>query len=151
MPQSLSKNYVHVVFSTKNRMPFIQPEIKQRLYDYVKGISVKLECRILRMNGTEDHVHILVDLSRKIPLMTYIQKIKANSSGWIKDKFGRAHDNFYWQKGYGAFSVDARYMSDLIDYIDNQDEHHVKYNFQTEFRMILEEYEVEYDERYVWD
>lgn len=103
------------------------------------------------MNGTEDHVHILVDLSRKMPLMTYIQKIKTNSSGWIKEEFGQAYNNFYWQKGYGAFSVDLRYMSDLIEYIDKQDEHHLKYDFQTEYRMILEEFEVEYDEMYVWD
>ncbi len=151
MPQSLTKNYVHIIFSTKNRMPFMQPGIQKRLYDYIKGMSVKFECPILRINGTEDHIHILVDLSRKMPLMTYVQKVKANSSGWIKEEFGRAYDNFYWQKGYGAFSVDSRHMSDLIDYIDKQDEHHLKYDFQTEYRMILEEFEVEYDEEYVWD
>lgn len=151
MPQSLSKNYVHIVFSTKHRMPLIQAGIKKRLYEYIEGMSRKFESPTERINGTEDHVHILVNLSRKMSIMVYVQKIKANSSGWVKKTFGEAYNNFYWQDGYGAFSVDPRKMKDLIDYIDNQDSHHLKYDFKTEYRMILEEFEVEYDEKYVWD
>lgn len=151
MPQSLSKNFVHIIFSTKNRMPFIQAEIKNRLYEYIEGMSRKFESPIARINGTEDHIHILVNLSRKMSIMTYVQKIKSNSSGWVKKEFGEAYNNFYWQKGYGVFSVDSRKMEDLIEYIDTQDEHHLNYDFKTEFRMILEEFEVEYDEEYVWD
>ncbi len=150
MPQSLVRNYVHIVFSTKHRQPMIDKVIAPELYAYMGGIARKLECKLISAGGIEDHVHLLCRVTQKIALMTLVQKVKANSSGWIKGK-GVAYQNFYWQNGYGAFSVSQSGLEKVIKYIDNQEEHHKKRDFKGEYRGLLKKHEVEYDERYVWD
>ena len=150
MPQSLVKNYVHIVFSTKNRQPFIDQSIKEELHAYLGGTCKELDCPVLAVDGVEDHVHILCMLSRNMALSELVGKVKANSSKWIKTK-GEQYANFYWQNGYGAFSVNPTETEVVIKYIQNQEEHHKKRTFKEEYRLFLKKYKVEYDERYVWD
>ena len=118
---------------------------------YLGGICKNLDCPVLKVGGYIDHVHILCMLSKKIPLMDLLEKVKANSSKWIKCK-GEGYQNFYWQDGYGAFSVNPTQVDTVIDYIANQHAHHSgKTPFQDEYRAFLKKYKIPYDERYVWD
>ncbi|MDR0307561.1 MAG: IS200/IS605 family transposase [Chitinispirillales bacterium] len=150
MGQSLVKNYIHIVFSTKYRIPHIHPPVETELHSYLGGICNKLGCHVIKVGGHTDHIHILCMLSKKIALMKLIEELKSNSSKWIKTK-GREYENFYWQTGYGAFSVYPSEIDTVIAYIANQRRHHNKKIFQDEYRMFLKKYNVEYDERYVWD
>ena len=150
MSQSLAKVYVHITFSTKYRQPLIDDAIKPELFAYLGGICQSLECHPIQVGGHDDHVHILCILSRKIALMKLVEEVKKNSSKWIKTK-GKAYENFYWQDGYGAFSVNPAEIHVVIRYIKNQAIHHQKRDFQNEFRAFLHKYRVEYDEKYVWD
>lgn len=139
MGQSLVKNYVHIVFSTKNRDPYIKsPHDKE------------LECPVLSIGGHINHVHILCALSRKIALMTFVQKVKANSSKWIKSK-DNDYSNFFWQEGYGAFSVNPTQIDIVNNYILNQSKHHATKSYQAEYLAFLKQYKIEYDEKYIWE
>lgn len=150
MGQSLVKNYVHIVFSTKHREALIHPRVEAELHSYLGGICNKLECQVLKVGGYTDHIHILCMLSKKIALMKLLEELKSHSSKWIKTK-GDAYANFYWQDGYGAFSVNPGEIDKVIDYIANQYEHHRQKTFQEEYRGFLKKYKVDYDERYIWD
>ena len=150
MGQSLVQNYVHIVFSTKNREALIHPPYEQELHAYLGGVCNELECPVLIVGGYTDHVHILCLLSKKIALMTLIQKLKAHSSKWIKAK-DISLANFFWQDGYGAFSVNPSQVEVVINYIKNQHEHHRKKDFKTEYRAFLKKYKIDYKEEYVWD
>ncbi len=155
MGQSLVKNYVHIVFSTKHRQQLINEAIENELYSYIGGICKALECPPIKIGGYYDHVHILCMLSKKITLMKLLEEIKSHSSKWIKTK-DESLKNFYWQDGYGAFSVNPAEVDVVIKYIENQKEHHGKVTFQDEYRKFLKKYKVDpiaigYDEKYVWD
>ncbi len=150
MGQSLVKNYIHIVFSTKHRKPLIQPAVEAELYSYLGGICNRLECQVLKVGGYIDHVHILCMLSKKITLIKLLEEIKSHSSKWIKSK-RVGYQNFYWQNGYGAFSVNPSEVETVINYISNQHEHHKKKTFKEEYLAFLKKYKVDYDDRYVWD
>jgi len=150
MGQSLVKNFIHIVFSTKHRTPIIHPPYNLELYSYLGGICNKLESQVVKIGGDSDHVHILCMLSKKIALATLLEELKSHSSKWIKSK-DPSLMNFFWQDGYGAFSVNPKEVDKVISYIDNQQEHHKKRTFQDEYRAFLKKYKVEYDERYIWD
>ena len=150
MGQSLVKNYMHIVFSTKYRQPFIHAPIENELHAYLGGICKNLECHPIKIGGYTDHIHILCMLSKKIALMKLLEEVKSHSSKWMKTK-GDDLKNFYWQDGYGAFSVNPAEVDRVINYIANQHAHHSKKTFQDEYRAILKKYDMEYDERYVWD
>ena len=150
MGQSLVKNYLHIVFSTKHRQEVIHPPVEEELYAYLGGICNSLECPPIKVGGYTDHIHILCMLSKKIALIKLLEDLKSDSSKWIKTK-GDSYKNFYWQDGYGAFSVNPSEVDRVIGYIANQKEHHCKKTFQDEYRAFLKKYNVEYDERYVWD
>ena len=150
MPQSLVKNYLHITFSTKRRKPFIDLNIEHELYNYLGGICKNMECNPVRVGGHRDHVHILCLLSRKVALMNFLEELKSHSSKWIKTKDSK-YSNFYWQRGYGAFSVRPSDIDIVENYILNQHRHHRKKSFQDEFLTILHKYEMDYDERYIWD
>lgn len=150
MPQSLASILVHLVFSTKHRQPLIKPEIEEELFKYLCGILRKYESPVIAINGVADHVHILIALSRKIALSGLLEEVKKSSSKWIKTK-GENYRNFYWQNGFGAFSIGQSAVEALKEYIAKQKEHHRKKTFQDEFREFLKLYNIEYDERYVWD
>lgn len=150
MGQSLVKNYIHIVFATKHRQPLILPEFESELYSYLGGICTNLDCMPIKIGGYRDHVHILCFLSKKIALMKLLEELKSHSSKWMKTKDARLK-NFYWQDGYGAFSINPQDVDAVRRYIENQHDHHKKKTFQEEYRSFLETYKVEYDERYVWD
>ena len=150
MPQSLAKVYVHLTFSTKNRYPFIDNSIKNELWEYLGGICKNLECNPIRIGGYKDHVHICCLLSKKISQVELVLKVKKHSSKWIKTK-GNKYTKFYWQEGYGVFSVNPSELDIVVFYIKNQEEHHRKRSFQEELLAFLKKYDVEYNERFLWD
>jgi len=150
MPQSLVKNYIHITFSTKNRHPFLDKCIKEELFSYLGGVCKNLECNPLIIGGHKNHIHILCLLSRKIALMKLIEELKTHSSKWIKTK-GQQYQKFYWQNGYGGFSINPAKAHVVKDYISKQDEHHKEISFKDEYRAFLKENDINYDEHYVWD
>jgi len=150
MGQSLSQNYIHIIFSTKNRKPLILPEVEKDLYAYLGGICKRMDSTPLKICGTTNHVHILCKLSKKVTLVKLLEELKSHSSSWIKTKSDKLN-GFYWQDGYGAFSVNPAQVDVVINYIANQKEHHKQKSFQEEYRAFLKKYNVDYDERYVWD
>ncbi|MCY0970628.1 IS200/IS605 family transposase [Chryseobacterium wangxinyae] len=150
MSQSLSKIYVHIVFSTKNREQMISDEIKEELFNYLGGVCKNLECNPIQVGGYRDHIHILCLLSKKITLVKLLEEVKSASSKWIKTK-GEKFSDFYWQSGYGAFSVNPTEIEVVTNYIRTQEEHHKVKSFQDEYRAFLKKYDVQYNEDYVWD
>lgn len=138
------------MFSTKNRQPLIHQPVEGELHSYLGGICNRLDCQSIRVGGYTDHIHILSLLSKKIALMKLVEEVKSHSSKWMKTK-GDEYRHFYWQDGYGAFSVNPSQVDTVIAYIANQHEHHSKKTFQEEYRLFLKKYNVEYDERYVWN
>jgi len=150
MGQSLVKNYIHIIYSTKHRQPLIRPEVESDLHAYLGGICKNLNCQPIKIGGWVDHVHILCKLSKKIALMKLVEVLKSHSSKWIKTK-GSEYKNFYWQNGYGTFSVSPFDVDVVIRYIADQHSHHGKKTFKEEFRALLEKHDIDFDERYVWD
>ena len=150
MPQSLSKVYLHAVFSTKYRKELINPSIENELYPYMAKIFRECDSPSLIINGTRNHIHILFAQSRKVAICKIIEDIKKSSSKWIKTK-GPEYRDFYWQSGYGVFSVGWSNLDIVRKYIANQKQHHQKRSFKSEYIQLLTKYNVEYDERYVWD
>ena len=150
MAQSLAKIYVHLVFRTKNGFPFISDKIENELFAYIGGI-IKISKGIpFLINGTKDHIHILSSLPKTMALSKFIEEIKRNSSRWIKTK-GVEFSKFGWQNGYGAFSVSSSKKDVVVKYISNQKEHHKKMSFKEEYLSFLKEYELNYDEMYLWN
>ena len=150
MPQSLAKLYVHFVFSTKDRRPFLENDkVRREAHAYISGICRKLKSPSLIVGGIADHVHLLCFLSRVLSVAEFVKEVKRVSSKWIKTKNLRL-SAFQWQNGYGAFSISPSHVDALKEYIQNQEEHHRTESFQDEFRRLLKKYGIEYDERYVW-
>lgn len=149
MPQSLSRVLIPLVFSTKNREPLIHADIRPRLHGYIIGILNQLKSPSLQVGGVEDHIHILCALRRTISQADLVEEVKKGSSKWMKVA-GDVPD-FYWQAGYGAFSVGEPQVEQLVNSIRNQEEHHRKVTFQAEYRRVLDRYNIPYDERYVRD
>jgi REP element-mobilizing transposase RayT len=150
MSQSLSRILVHIIFSTKDRFPFLSDgELRKRMHAYLAGAFNELESPAIEVGGVEDHVHILCLLSRNYSVSEIIQKAKANSSSWAKTQGGRCR-KFSWQSGYGVFSIDQSQIDSVQRYIQDQEQHHRKRTFQEEYLEILRLYQVDYDERYLW-
>ncbi len=150
MSQSLSSILVHLVFSTKNREPFITPIIEKELHPYMAKIFRELKSPSLAIDGTSDHVHMLFSLARVITVADLVEELKTSTSKWIKTK-GKEFRNFHWQRGYGAFSIGQSNVEVLKRYIRNQKAHHRRVTFQDEYRKFLKLYGIDYDERYVLD
>jgi REP element-mobilizing transposase RayT len=150
MPQSLANVLVHIVFSTKNHSPFLSPAIRNELFPYIATVCTGCKSHAHKIGGVEDHIHVVCSLSRTITIAALIEEIKTNSSKWIKTK-GREFQRFGWQNGYGAFSIGQSQLDSVKRYIESQPEHHKKMTFQEEFREFLRRYQIEHDERYVWD
>jgi REP element-mobilizing transposase RayT len=151
MAQSLSQIYVHIIFSTKNRKPFLQDiPSRQRLHKFLAKTCNTLDSPCLEAGGVEDHVHLLCRLSKSSSVSDLIKELKRSSSVWVKTELAGL-DEFYWQSGYGAFSISPSHVEALQRYIINQEKHHRRESFQDEFRRLLRKYNIEFDERYVWD
>ena len=151
MPQSLSAVYIHLVFSTKERRPFLRDEaIRQSLHAYLASVSKQLECPPLKVGGVEDHVHMLCHFGRTITQAEWVKELKRVSNLWLKEQ-GRSYLDFQWQGGYADFGVSQSNLQQVIRYIAEQEHHHKKMSFQDELRALLRKHEIEWDERYVWD
>ena len=140
----------HFVFSTKDRAPLLDAELKARLFPYMGGIVRELKGVALLINGPADHVHLLASLSPTVAPASFIGTVKANSSGWVHQEFPRRWD-FAWQVGYSAFGVSHSMEQTVLDYIAKQEEHHRKVSFQEELIALLKRHGIAYDERYLWD
>lgn len=149
--QSLSKILVHIVFSTKDRYPYLRDRaVRDDMHHYLGGILSNLKCQPIVVGGVDDHVHLLCALARTSSASDMVKEVKRGSSLWIKSKGGVLQD-FSWQSGFGVFSIGFSQIPDVKQYIVGQEEHHRRLSFQDEFRALLKRYEIEYDERYVWD
>ncbi len=151
MSQSLAKIWTHLIFSTKERYAFLSDEtIRHDMHSYLAKILKANNCPTLLVGGVSDHVHSLFLLSKNHSIASIVWAIKRSSSKWVK---GQAISlrKFHWQEGYGAFSVSQSDVERVERYILNQETHHKKKTFQDEFRGFLKKYQVDYDERYVWD
>lgn len=150
MPQSLSAVYIHLIFSTKEHLPFLRDEtIRSSLHSYLGSISKKLQCPPILIGGEEDHVNVLARFGRTITQAERVKELKRVSNIWLK-KQGE-FEGFEWQGGYADFSVSQSKLERVKQYIANQQEHHRRISFQDEVRSLLKKHQVEWDERYIWD
>ncbi len=151
MPQSLSRIYLHIIFSTKNRERLlIDADLRKALHAYVAATMKPLDCVPVEIDGVEDHIHILCLFPRTHSVADVVKETKRVSTNWLQAQAMELHD-FHWQSGYGVLSVSQSNVNDLVEYIRNQEEHHSKVTFQDEYRAFLRRHAVEFDEQYVWD
>ena len=149
MAQTFTNLLTHIIFSTKDRLPSIRPELQPDLYAYLGGIIRHLDGQALLVNGTADHVHLLVWLPSTLALADTLRVLKSNSSKWVHEAFPE-QKTFAWQAGYGAFSVSQSSAPSVMRYIQNQATHHRRRSFQEEFLEFLKKNNIAYDERYIW-
>ena len=146
----MSHTYVsqltHVVFSTKERRPAIREDMRLRLWSFLGGIARQNEFKTIAVGGTDNHIHILLSLSATMPLAKAVQLLKGGSSKWLNETI---KPRFEWQQGYGAFSVSISQQDQTVAYINTQQEHHRKRNFEDEFIAFLKKHKIDYDARYV--
>lgn len=151
MAQSLAQIYVHIVFSTKERHPFLRDrELREEMHCYLIGICGRQGSPSVAVGGVEDHVHLLCRLSPTLAVADLVRELKRDSSKWVKLRHADTH-LFDWQNGYGAFSLSPAHVDPLMAFIADQERHHQTDSYQDELRRILRKYGVEYDERYLWD
>jgi putative transposase len=148
MAHSYVRNCIHIIFSTKNRVRCLTPEVRARLWDYITGIIRNVKAEPIAVGGHEDHSHILLEIPSTLTLAKAVQLIKANSSKWLSETFLQL-SSFEWQEGYGVFSVSTSMLEKVTDYIEGQEVHHRKRSFQEEYIAFLKGNNIEYDERYI--
>ena len=148
MSQSYVQFYAHIVFHTKNNMKFIREETEDELYSYFGGILRNLKSIPIKIGGTSDHLHVLCTLPKTMSLADLVEEIKKSSSKWIKSK-GSMYRNFFWQNGYGGFSVSHSMLKVVKNYITNQKQHHGKVSFIDEYKALLQEYGIAYEEKFL--
>ena len=148
MPNTYTQILYHVVFSTKNRERVLTADHREKLFRYLWGIHKNIDCHLHRINGVEDHVHLLISLHPALSLSDYVKEIKTGSSKWIKAE--RIFPDFTgWQDGYGAFTLSVNEKEAVSNYIKGQEEHHCAVSFLDEYRRLLEQSGTKYDERYL--
>ena len=148
MPHNFTNLLTHIVFSTKERFPFIDAALRHDLHAYLGGIVRELKGTPLIVNGTADHVHLLAALPPTVSTSDALRVIKTNSSRWVHETRRKA---FGWQSGYGAFSVSRSKVPSVTHYIAQQEEHHRKVSFKEEFITFLKRHGIDFDERYIWE
>ena len=147
MSHTYSQNYLHVVFSTKERRKLIAPSMQPKLWAYMAGIARNHDFLVLANGGIDDHVHLLIHLPPVLALAKAVSLLKSNSSSWMSE-----HGmNFAWQEGYGAFSVSASNLATVERYIANQEKHHRRRTFEDEFIAMLKKHQIPFDPKYVFD
>jgi REP element-mobilizing transposase RayT len=150
MPQSLHILSAHIIFSTKERRPWLKKNIREQVWAYQSRILQNLECNSITVGGVDDHVHILCNLSKKHATVKILELVKKDSSKFIKT-LDRNLAEFHWQDGYGLFCVSPSHFEPVREYILDQEKHHTRETFQEEFLRVLKKYRAQYDERYLWD
>jgi putative transposase len=151
MPQSLCRNWLHIVFSTKNRQTFLkETQFRDEMFRMLSHHVQTAGCYPKLTGGWIDHVHVVCGLSRTVTIANLIENIKTETSKWAKTKSPQL-SSFSWQHGYGAFSISQSNLNAVLEYVEGQVQHHAHRSFQDEFRELCEKHELEIDERYVWD
>jgi putative transposase len=150
MPQSLSKVIIRIIFSSKDRVAWLVRDVRSRMHAYVATVCRDLNAEAVRVGGVADHLHIVTTLSRTLSQAAMVETVKKTSSKWIKG-LDTKYRQFYWQRGFGAFSVSPSQLNAVLEYVESQEEHHRTRSFQEEYRDFLRKYGVQFDERYVWD
>jgi putative transposase len=148
MAHTHTNHLFHIVFSTQGHVPSLEPNIRAELFAYMGGLVKELKGLPIIINGTEDHVHLLILLPPNVSVSDAMRFVKANSSRWIKERFGKP---FAWQKGFGSFSVSRSNVDAVTKYIRDQEQHHRKFEFKSEFVSLLDKNGIDYDEKYLWD
>jgi putative transposase len=141
---------VHFVWSTAGREPWIVEDWREQLHSYIGGIARNKNAKLISAGGMYDHIHLYASLPSTITIADFVSVVKSNSSRWVHETFAH-RKGFAWQEGYGAFSVSKSEEEKVINYIANQKQHHEKHSFKDEFMRFLHRYQVDYDERYLWD
>ena len=150
MANSYTQLTIHIVIAVKRRECLIKKQFRDELYQYITGIITHKNNKLLAINEVSDHIHILIGLNPSAALSDLVRDVKNNSSKFINEK-GRAIGKFQWQEGYSAFSYSKSQRSVVCRYIENQENHHKKKSFKQEYLNILQKFDVEYDERFVFD
>ncbi len=150
MSQSLAKNVLHLVFSTKGREPTLTDAVREPLQRYLTGILTDLDSPVLAINSVRDHVHVVFVLNKNRALADVVMEVKRGTSRWLKTQAPR-FKGFGWQTGHGAFSVSQSSLAEVKAYVEDQAEHHRVKTFQEEFRAFLKRHGLQFDERYLWD
>jgi REP element-mobilizing transposase RayT len=150
MPNTFSQIYIQIVFAVKNRDSIIEKSWEEELYKYITGIVQNKQQKMLAINGVSNHLHFLIGMKPTCCLSDLVREIKKSSNDFIKEK-KFTNFKFEWQEGYGAFSYSHSALNDVIAYIDNQKEHHRKITFKEEYISFLKKFEVDYDEKYLFD
>jgi putative transposase len=149
MSNTYTQIHIHIVFAVKNRQSLIQPGWKNRLYQYIIGIIQNNGHKVIQINGMRDHIHILIGLRPLQSLSKLIQAVKRDSSSWVnQQKFIKSR--FSWQEGYGAFSYAKSDVPIIARYIKNQEEHHQEKTFIQEYTDLLDEFEIDYEQQYIF-
>lgn len=146
MSHTYTANFVHCVFSTKERRNLIPETLHEQLWAYTLGIANNLNLKSLAIGGTSNHIHALIGIPTKMSVAESVQKLKANSSRWL----GEQGIRFQWQEGYGAFSVSTSMLDTVKAYIRNQKVHHAKRTFEDEFRAFLDKAGIPYDSEHLF-
>jgi REP element-mobilizing transposase RayT len=141
--------HYHIVFSTKDREPWIAPKMEGRIWGYLATVARQYEMTPAKVGGLDDHIHLVVAIPPTIAISKAVQLLKGSSSRWIRQTFPGL-DAFRWQDGYGAFTVSTSVLPATIAYVERQRATHVKKTFQDEFLALLQRHEVEHDKRYLW-
>ena len=150
MANTYSSLFYHIVFSTKHRQNFIRRKIENRVWAYIGGVARKHKLTAIQIGGIENHIHSLIMSSPVNSPSQIAQWLKGDTSKWIHTEFTDLK-NFAWQDGYGAFSVSKSRVSDVIEYIKNQAEHHRKESFENEYLKLMALHEVTFDEKHLFD
>ena len=149
MPHSLADLLIHVIFSTKNRLPALDEDLRSRLFPYMAGIVKERGGNANIISGTKDHVHMLVSVPTSLPTAELMRHVKGSSSRWVHQELPGRRD-FGWQRGFAAFSVSRSRYQQVYEYIARQEEHHRKVSFKEELTAFLKKHVIEYDETYLW-
>ncbi|OVE81841.1 transposase [bacterium K02(2017)] len=149
MTNTYTNHIYHIVFSTKNRLPLITPDLKEKLYNYIGGIIQEEKGVLISIGGMPDHIHICVKLKACVSISEMLRKIKSNSSKWVNELL-KNNPKFAWQNGFGSFTVSESQLIPLMNYIKNQEEHHRNKSFKDEFIGFVKKQNIKYDEKYFW-
>jgi REP element-mobilizing transposase RayT len=140
----------HVIFSTKDRIPYIVQDHRERVFAYIGGILRGIDCEVLSINGVADHVHMLFKIPATLSLAEAMRIAKTNSSKWIHET-GILKRTFAWQRGYAGFSVSHSSIERVMRYVESQEVHHRRLTFQEELLAFLRQHGIQYEEKYLWD
>lgn len=148
MANTFSQIYLHIIFSVKDRERLIKVSYRTELYKYISQIVINKGQKLIVINGTEDHLHLVISINPNLSCSELVKSIKISSTKWINEK-GFLRTKFQWQEGFGVFSYSKSQMNTLIDYVNNQEEHHKRKTFKEEYIELLKKFEIEFDEKYV--